>query len=69
MLVPRFSLRFLLVLTTLCGVFFFVVTLAVQGYHWAIAVCMAVVGLALSMLVHGAVFGMAWTMTAFWSLS
>ena len=65
MLIPRFSIRFLLLLTTLCAVFFSIVTLAVQGSQWAIAVSVAVAGLALSMLVQASTFGVAWTVASF----
>ena len=51
MLIPRFSVRFLLFLTTVCAVFFYIVTLAVQGSLWATAVSVAIAGLVLSMLV------------------
>ncbi len=68
MLIPRFSLRFLLSLMTACGVFFFVVTLAVQGSQWATAVCVAVVGLILSMLVQASTFGVAWAFTSLFGL-
>ncbi len=60
MLIPRFTVRLLLLLTTLCGVFFYVVTLAIQGRLWAMGVSAAVGALALSFLVYAAVFGMAW---------
>ncbi len=65
MLIPRFSIRFLLLLTTVCGVFFFIVTLAVQGSLWATAVSVAVVGVILSMLVQAGTFGVAWAITSF----
>ncbi len=64
MLIPRFSLRFLLFLMTVCGVFFFVVTLAVQGSQWAVALSVAVGGLLISMLLQASSFGLAWALTS-----
>ena len=68
MLIPRFSIRFLLFLTTVCAVFFFIVTLAVQGSQWATAVSVAIVGLLLSMLVQASTFGVAWAITSFFGV-
>jgi len=68
MLIPRFSIRFLLLLTTFCAVFFFVMTLAVQGSQWAVAVCVATGGLLLSMLMQAGTFGVAWAFTSFFGL-
>ena len=68
MLIPRFSIRFLLLLTTICAVFFFIVTLAVQGNQWAIAVAVAITGLVASMLVQASTFGVAWAITSFFGV-
>jgi hypothetical protein len=59
MLIPRFTIRWLLLLTTVCGVFFLVVTLAVRGQAWAIAVSMAVACLAVCFLGYAVFFGLA----------
>lgn len=68
MLIPRFSIRFLLFLTTLCAVFFFIVTLAVQGSQWATAVSVAIAGLVLSVFLHTITFGAAWAVTSFFGV-
>ncbi|HJN11444.1 MAG TPA: hypothetical protein QF564_22370 [Pirellulaceae bacterium] len=68
MLIPRFSIRFLLLLTTICAVFFFVVTLAVQGSQWATAISIAIAGLVLTMLVQAGTFGVAWALTSFFGV-
>jgi hypothetical protein len=60
MLVPRFTIRWLLLLTTVSAVFFLVVTHAVRGDAWAVAVSLAVANLMVAFLVYGAVFGTAW---------
>jgi len=64
MLIPRFSIRFLLTLTALCAVFFFVVTLSLQGSQWATAVSVAITGLVLCMVVQAMTFGIAWAFTS-----
>ena len=68
MLIPRFSLRFLLMLTTVCAVFFFILTLAIQGSQWATAVSVAMAALLLSMLVQASTFGVAWAFTSLFGL-
>jgi len=68
MLIPRFSIRFLLLLTAVCAVFFFVVTLAVQGSQWATAVSVAIAGFLLSMLLQATTFGVAWAISSFFGV-
>jgi hypothetical protein len=46
MLIPRFSLRWLLSATTASGLFFLVVAQAVRGEHWAQGLCFAALCLA-----------------------
>jgi hypothetical protein len=64
MLIPRFSLRLLLVLTTVSAVFFFVVAHAVDGHFWAIGVSVAGASLLLTLLVHAFFFFLAWSLTS-----
>ena len=47
MLIPKFTIRRLLAITTLFAVFSLVATFAVRGQPWAIAVVVAVFGLAM----------------------
>ena len=60
MLIPRFTIRWLLMLTTVSAVFFLIVTCAVRGDAWAVSVSLGVVSLAVAFLVYGAFFGFAW---------
>jgi hypothetical protein len=60
MLIPRFTIRWLLSLTTVSAVFFLIVTCAVQGDAWAVAVSLGVASLAIAFLVYGVLFGVAW---------
>ena len=46
MLIPRFSLRWLLSALTASGLFFLVVAQAVRGEHWAQGLCFAALCLA-----------------------
>ena len=66
MLIPRFSLRWLLLLTTLSGLFFFVVARAVAGNPWAIALAVALSATLGTFVLHAIVFGLAWTMAVSW---
>ena len=66
MLIPRFSLRLLMVVTTLSGVFFLVVAQAVRGHAWAIALTVGLSALLATLVLHAMVFGLAWSMTFFW---
>jgi hypothetical protein len=60
MLIPQFSLRWLLAFTAVCAVVFSIAGLAIRGHGWAIGVSVAVGALAVTMLVHAAVFGLVW---------
>ncbi|MHB0960947.1 MAG: hypothetical protein ACYC0X_33725 [Pirellulaceae bacterium] len=60
MLIPRFTLRRLLLLMTASGVFFLIVAQAVDGHAWAIGVSLAGASLLLSFLVYGILFVLAY---------
>jgi len=68
MLIPRFSIRFLLILTTLCAAFFAIVTLAAQGSQWATAVSVAIAGIVLALSIHAGTFGVAWILASFFGV-
>lgn len=59
-LIPQFSIRWLLIVTAACAVVFSVFGLAVRGHHWAAGVSIAIVALVVALLVHAAVFGLVW---------
>jgi len=60
MLIPQFSIRWLLAVTALCAGAFSVVGLAVQGQRWALAVSVGLGAVLLTMLLYGAAFGLVW---------
>lgn len=60
MLIPQFSLRWLLAVMTACAVVFSIFGLAVRGSHWAAGVSIAIVSLAVVMLIYAVVFGLVW---------
>ena len=64
MLIPRFSLRWLLAATTVCGVLAYVLSQAVAGQAWGIAVSVACGTLLLTAVVHAVVFVMAWSVAS-----
>ena len=60
MLIPRFTIRGLLLLMTVSSFFFLILTFAVRGRVWAIAVSVGVASLLLAFLGYAAVFGVAY---------
>lgn len=63
MLIPRFSIRWLLLLTTVCAAFFFFLTFAVRGEAWAMGVTIGVGSLSIVFMVHALFFMAVWVMT------
>lgn len=59
MLLPKFSIRSLLLLMVVAGFVFLTIAQAVSGQAWAIAICIALLSLTLSFLVYAAVFFLA----------
>ncbi len=60
MLVPRFSIRTLLVMLTLGAVAFLIVGMAFRGQHWAWGASIGLFSLLVTALVHAAWFGVIW---------
>jgi hypothetical protein len=60
MLVPRFTIRALLVLLTVCAVAFVIVGMAFRGQNWAWGVSIGLLSLLVTALVHAAWFGIIW---------
>ncbi|MDH3718072.1 MAG: hypothetical protein OES79_08105 [Planctomycetota bacterium] len=60
MLIPRFSLRWLFVLTGVCALFFVVLAAGWRGEYWAGGVAIAVLFLIVTLIIHAAVFWLAW---------
>jgi hypothetical protein len=60
MLVPRFTIRALLVLITLCAFAFVIAGFAIRGEHWALAVTIGLASALFTLLIHAAWFGAIW---------
>jgi hypothetical protein len=60
MLMPRFTIRTLLVVLTICAFVFVMVGTAFRGQYWAWGVTMALVSLIATALVHAAWYGTVW---------
>ncbi len=69
MLIPRFTIRWLLLLTTVCGFFFFVLAAAVRGSAWAGAISIAVAGLVAAFILYAAFFGFAYILASLFGLA
>ena len=63
MLLPRFSIRALLVLLTLCAVAFVILGMAYRGQNWAWGISIGLLSLLVTALVHAAWFGIVWILT------
>jgi hypothetical protein len=59
MLIPRFSLRSLLIATAVCAVFSLVIAGAVRGQPWAVGMTAGFAALLAVMLLHPLAFGLA----------
>ena len=68
MLIPRFTIRWLLGLTAICSVFFLVLASAIRGQLWAIALSIAVASAVVAFLCYAAFFGVAYIMASVFGL-
>ncbi len=59
-ILPRFSIRALLGMLTVCAVAFLIAGMAFRGQFWAWGVTIALASLVLTALVHAALFGLVW---------
>jgi hypothetical protein len=61
MLIPQFSIRWLLALMTVCAVVFSIVGLAARGHAWAAGVSVGIGALVVLAFVYGSLFAVVWT--------
>jgi hypothetical protein len=64
MLIPRFTIRGLLLLTFGGSLLSLVFSFAVRGQLWAIAVSLAVAGTLIAFLLYGVLFGLAYLLAS-----
>ena len=69
MLIPRYTIRWLLGLTTFCAAGSLVLAAAVRGEAWAIGVAVGLGSLVLLALLHMGAFLMAWSISRIGSVS
>jgi hypothetical protein len=60
MILPRFTIRALLVMLTICAFVFVIAGMAVRGQHWAWGITIGILSLAFTLLVHAAWFCVVW---------
>jgi membrane protein YdbS with pleckstrin-like domain len=60
MLIPQFSLRWLLATVTGFAFVFLIVSFAVRGNSWAAGISVGILGLFVALLVYGLVFFLVW---------
>jgi hypothetical protein len=63
MLLPRFTIRTLLALITVCAFAFVVAGFALRGEHWALAITVGLVSIVFTLVVHAAWFGAIWMLS------
>jgi lysylphosphatidylglycerol synthetase-like protein (DUF2156 family) len=66
MLIRRFSVRFLFVLTTAASLFSFALMAAMRGADWAVPVVVVAFTLALTFVHFAAAYAAVWLLTSFW---
>ena len=59
-LIPQYSIRWLLLITTASAVAFSIVALALRGHPWAIGVAVGLLALVVLGLIHGVTFALFW---------
>lgn len=63
MLIPQFSLRWLLGLTTVAAVICAIVAWGMTGHRWALAVSFGLASLVVLAAVHGLMFAIIWAVS------
>jgi hypothetical protein len=63
MLIPQFSLRWILAVTAVCGFVSLIGAAAVRGAPWAAAVVISLGALGLILAVHGLMFFVIWLLS------
>jgi len=63
MIIPRYSLRWLLALLTVCGGLSLVLSYAFQGQAWAVGFMVGLGSLAVVAALHALAFSVAWLLT------
>jgi hypothetical protein len=65
MIIPRYSLRWLLALITVCGGLSMILAYAVRGQPWAMGTIVGLTALMVALALHAAAFSVAWLLTQF----
>jgi hypothetical protein len=63
MLLPRFSIRALLLITAAASVVALLLGFAVQGQVWAVAISIGLGSLVIALLVQAGAFGLIWLLS------
>ena len=69
MIIPRFSLRWLLALITVCGGLSLILSYAFQGSAWAIGAIVALGSIVVVVALHAVAFSIAWLLTQFFYMA
>src|SRR4029453_17477166 len=63
MIIPRYSLRWLLALITICGGLSLVLSYAFRGHAWAVGFMAGLGSLAVIAILHAVAFSVAWLLS------
>ena len=69
MIIPRFSLRWLLALITVCGGLSLILSYAFQGSAWAIGAIVGMGSIVVVVALHAVAFSIAWLLTQFFYIA
>jgi hypothetical protein len=69
MIIPRFSLRWLLALITVCGGLSLLLSYAFQGHAWAIGAFVGLGSIVVVVALHAVAFSIAWLLTQFFYIA
>jgi hypothetical protein len=64
MILPRYSIRVILLVTAICAVLSLVISQGLRGKPWAAGMSMGLVALAVSLALGALAFGLTWTFAA-----
>lgn len=63
MLIPRFSIRWLMIFTAVSAIVFVMASAGLKGQYWSAAIVIGIAFLLGTLLVHGVLFTIFWTLS------
>jgi hypothetical protein len=60
MLIPQFTIRWLMAVTAVCAVIFSIVAMGIRGHTWAACLSVAMAAAVILSLTYAGLFGLVW---------